>query len=384
MKIAIVGADVLTSTGWVKDSTVLIEEGVFASVERLSIPKDAVEINASGLQMLPGIVDIHGDAFERSICPRVGTSFSLPIAIAENERNLIAAGITTFFYSITNSYEPGLRSQDTARNIINFITGERKKNLLADGRIHIRHEKANTEGYDELCDWIETGKVHLLSLNDHLPFPGDEKKKARHLNSLQRRLKISEQELKKILALAQTRREKGARQTEQLVDLAHKHNIPLASHDDDTLEKVMLSAKRQVTISEFPTTTELASKARHNGASVLMGAPNLVRGGSHLGNMSVIEAVESKVIDCLCSDYHYPSLFHAPFILSELGLMPFEEAWELVSIRPAIAAKIDDRKGKIAPGFDAYFVLVQPNNPFSSAINSVYVAGVEVARYSQI
>lgn len=120
-----------------------------------------------------------------------------------------------------------------------------------------------------------------------------------------------------------------------------------------------------------------------------MGAPNLVRGSSHVGYMSVAEAAKNDVLDCLCSDYHYPSLFHAPFKLAELGLMPFETAWTLVASRPATAAGISDtcgtlreHKGKIAPSLDADFLLISPNNSLPSAIASVYVTGQEVARYS--
>jgi alpha-D-ribose 1-methylphosphonate 5-triphosphate diphosphatase len=107
--------------------------------------------------------------------------------------------------------------------------------------------------------------------------------------------------------------------------------------------------------------------------------------------MSVADAVQNGVLDALCSDYHYPSLFHAPFKLAELGLMAFEQAWELVSLLPATAAGIGDsptsssntsRKGRIAIGWDADFLLITPGNSLSSAITAVYVAGQEVAHYS--
>ena len=151
---AIQGADVLTSLGWLKDTTVVIEEGRFVSIEPLTSPKGATLVDARGLQMLPGIIDLHGDAFERMISPRPGISFPLPMAIAENDCNLIAAGITTFFYSITDSYEPGLRSREMARQIIEFIGEKNQQSLSCDSRIHIRHEQANIERHEELCGWL--------------------------------------------------------------------------------------------------------------------------------------------------------------------------------------------------------------------------------------
>ena len=331
--------------------------------------------------MLPGIIDLHGDAFERMICPRPGVNFPLPIAIADNDRNLLASGITTFYCSITDSYEPGLRSRESARKLIDFILGIGKQILNCNHRIHIRHEEANIAGHQELCDWLGSGCVQILSINDHLPPPGNQKRFSRYLNSVKQRSSMSIEEIEQLITQVTERRHEGYAQLEQLVDLAHTYGISLASHDDDTPEKVALSEQRQVAIAEFPANVDLAAKSREYGAAVLMGAPNLVRGGSHLGLMSVAEAVKHNVLDCLCSDYHYPSLFYAPFKLKELGLMSFEQAWSLVSSRPAASVKISDRKGKIAPGLDADFLLVAPDHPLPSAIASVYVVGKEVARY---
>ncbi|MDZ7954240.1 alpha-D-ribose 1-methylphosphonate 5-triphosphate diphosphatase [Nostoc sp. DedQUE09] len=384
-KIAIQGANVLTSDGWLEDATVLIEDGQFTSIDQASSPNGFHLVNAQGLQMLPGIIDLHGDAFERMICPRPGVNFPLPIAIADNDRNLLASGITTFYCSITDSYEPGLRSRDSARGLIDFILGAGKQVLNCNHRIHIRHEEANIAGHQELCDWMVSGRVHILSINDHLPPPGNQKRLSRYLNSVRQRSSMSIEEIEELINQVTERRHEGDVQIEQLVGLAHTYGIPVASHDDDTPEKVILSQKRRVAIAEFPATVDLAAKSREYGAAVLMGAPNLVRGGSHLGLMSVAEAVKNNVIDCLCSDYHYPSLFYAPFKLQELGLMSFEQAWSLVSSQPAEAAGISDQKGKIAPGLDADFLLISPDNPLPSAIAvgiaSVYVTGQEVARY---
>lgn len=379
-KFAIEGADVLTSKGWVKNATVIIENGKFTSIETTHSVK-LPTILAKGLLMLPGIVDIHGDAFERAIAPRPGVRFPLAMAILENDRSLIAAGITTFFYSITDSYEPGLRSRDTAREIIDFVLGEGKKSLKANSKIHIRHEQANTDKYDELCDWLKQGKVHLLSLNDHLPPAGDEYKLNRHLNSLRRRHKMTDGELHELIETALGNKDRGLAQIEALVSLAHQYQIAIASHDDDTEAKVELSAKRGVSIAEFPATVEIAAKSKDYSASVLMGAPNLIRGGSHVGWMSVEAAAKAGVVDCLCSDYHYPSLFHAPFKLTEMGIMDFEQAWKLVSTYPAKAAGIGDNKGSIAVGWDADFLLVKSDCSYPNAIASVYVAGKEVVKF---
>ena len=380
-KIAIEGVDVLTPKGWETDTTVLIENGRFVNIKR-TVDKDGYrQVKAKGLQMFPGIVDLHGDAFERMICPRPGVNIPLPMAMIENDRNLLAAGITTYFCSITDSYEPGLRSRETARNLIDFITKEGKNTLRCNHLIHIRHELTNTIGHEELCTWLEGNHIHLLSINDHLPPLEDRTKWRRHIGSLRQRATISNQEIIEMLTELQEHRQEGSLQVEQLVELAHIYNIPVASHDDDSEEKVALSKRRRMAIAEFPANVDLASQERKFGAAVLMGAPNLLRGGSHVGYMSVAEAVRHGVVDCLCSDYHYPSLFHAPFKLYTEGLMSLEHAWELVSSCPAEAVGLGNRKGKIAPGYDADFLLIHPHNPLPSSIASVYVHGKEVARY---
>lgn len=380
-KIALQGADVLTPTGWIQQATVLVEDGRFTQIDHVSKPSGFVSIDVTGLQMLPGIVDIHGDAFERMICPRPGITFPLEIALTENDRALLAAGITTFYYSITDSFEPGLRSREMARQLMSMILSD-SSDLNVESRIHIRHEQSNTDDYEELCDWLENGKIHLLSLNNHLPDATDDETLARYTKGLQQRIKLSQPEIRSLIESAMARQAAGLQQIEHLVEQAHRLHIPVASHDDESEADVALSAQRQVAIAEFPASMALAAQSRRYGAAVLMGAPNLIRGGSHVGYMSAAAAAQAGVLDCLCSDYHYPSLFHAPFKMAEMGLMSFEESWKLVSTHPAQAAGIADRKGAIAPGLEADFLLVKLGRALPSAISAVYVKGQEVARYA--
>ncbi|WP_235678278.1 alpha-D-ribose 1-methylphosphonate 5-triphosphate diphosphatase [Cylindrospermopsis curvispora] len=380
-KIAIQGVKILTSRGWIEEGTVLIEDEIFTSINQCEVPHGFKIVNGQGLQMLPGIIDLHGDAFERMICPRPGINIPLSIAMVENDRNLLASGITTFYCSITDSYEPGLRSRQTASHIIEFILGPGKEFLKSNHRIHIRHEEANVLGHDELCEWLHTGRIDILSINDHLPSTPEEKRWYRYLNSIKQRTSLSLEEITQLVMQVREKRHQGEEQIETLIKIAQERNIPLASHDDDTPEKVALSQKRGVAIAEFPANVELAAQCQAHGASVLMGAPNLVRGGSHLGLMSVVTSIKSQVIDCLCSDYHYPSLFYSPFKIAEEGLMSFEQAWSLVSSKPAAAARIGHRKGQITPGLDADFLLISPDLPVLSSIVSVYVLGKEVVHY---
>ncbi|MEO0410163.1 MAG: alpha-D-ribose 1-methylphosphonate 5-triphosphate diphosphatase, partial [Cyanobacteria bacterium P01_A01_bin.135] len=199
-----------------------------------------------------------------------------------------------------------------------------------------------------------------------------------YTQGLRQRLKLSEAEILTLLKTAASRQEEGLAQFEALVQRCHQLGIPVASHDDETEEDVTKSRERGVAIAEFPASIPLAQQSRAYGAAVLMGAPNLVRGGSHVGYMSVAEAAQAQVLDCLCSDYHYPSLFHAPFLLADKGLMPFDQAWKCVSEYPARAVKLGEQKGKIAPGYDADFLLLTPGVSLPSGIRAVYIAGQPV------
>jgi alpha-D-ribose 1-methylphosphonate 5-triphosphate diphosphatase len=381
MKLAIQAVTVLTPQGWLPDATVLISEGRFEAITQTPTPSGYPTLVARGLHLLPGIVDIHGDAFERMICPRPGVNFPLEMALMENDRALLAAGVTTFYYSITDSFEPGLRSRATARNLLRAIQDELKFHLKVNSYIHIRHEQSNTDDFDEFCDWLAQGQVQLLSLNDHLPPTVDEETLHRYTKGLRQRIKLSDSEIHQLIRAALERRPLGQTQIEKLVQQAHTCGVPLASHDDETPADVTRSVQRQVAIAEFPAQVPLAAQLRAQGIAVLMGAPNLMRGGSHVGYMSVAAAAAAGVVDCLCSDYHYPSLLHAPFKLAEMNLLPLAEAWPLISTYPAQAARIGHQTGAIAPGLNADCLLMDMNLPPAVGLKAVYVKGEKVVDY---
>lgn len=374
----ITGATVMTPSGLVPDTTVTIEDGLIATVGGAVRGQT---VAGEGLLLLPGIIDLHGDAFERALSPRPGTILPVPLALAENDAWLLAAGITTSFCSITDSYEPGLRSRATSRQLIEHLHGSDALPLACDTRVHLRHEVCLTEGHEELMSWLDKGWVDLLSTADHLPNQDDARKQQRYRNALSRRLAMDDQAVNRLIAETSAQRELGRRQEREMAEQALLLGIPLASHDDDSHEAVLTSLGRGVAICEFPATAAIARLARSGGATVLMGAPNWVRGGSHLGLLSVAEAIDAGVVDALCSDYHYPSLFHAPFLLDRRQVMSLPCAWDLVSLRPARAAGMRS-KGRIAPGYAADLLLVDGWTHDLPCLASVFVAGREVARYS--
>ncbi|MDF1747300.1 MAG: alpha-D-ribose 1-methylphosphonate 5-triphosphate diphosphatase [Alphaproteobacteria bacterium] len=331
--------------------SIVFQGGKIAEITDHTMVADHV-IDGSSMTLLPGIVDLHGDAFEREIAPRPGVAFPLDLAIEANDTTLISNGVTTFFYSITDGFEPGVRSRETVQGLINIIEAKRPT-LRSDSRLHIRHETAATDGHDELLDWIKSRRIDLLSLNDHLPPVGNEAKINRYVDGALRRVKMPADEMLALIHARQDQRGLGEAQVLDLAAAAHEVGLTLASHDERTDEDAAQAARLKVGICEFPLTERCAELAVGRGAAVVMGAPNLVRGGSHIGGTSVRDEVAAGRVTVLVSDYYYPALLRAPFMLAELDICSLADAWQLVSGNPARAAGLAGVKGEIAVGADA-------------------------------
>ncbi len=352
MELRIDGGQVLRD-GTLTPGTVGIREG------HIDAPApSARSIDAAGLLVLPGIVDLHGDAFERQIQPRPGVDFPMPLAVAETEAQLLANGITTAFQGVTLSWEPGLRSAATWSALLDALDAARP-GTLCDMRVHMRWEAFNLDALDMAVADIEAGRVHLLAFNDHTP------------NILRRAAdpvtaaKYSERANMTAPAFRAVAEAVAARAAEvpaarhRIAAAARVAGLPMASHDDDTVEARdgfrILGAR----ICEFPMAEPVARAAVAAGDWVAMGSPNVVRGGSHLGWASAAAMAEAGLCRILTSDYFYPALAQAPFVLAGRGVLDLPSAWALVSAHPAEAAGLHDR-GTLSPGKRADLVLVEP------------------------
>ena len=311
--------------------------------------------DATGLLVLPGIVDLHGDAFERQLQPRPGVDMPTEVALADTEAQLLANGITTAFHGLTLSWEHGLRGIEAWRRWLQALDARRAL-AACDMRVHLRWEAFNLPALDEALDDIAAGRVHLLAFNDHTP-------------SIMRRLPdpveaavYSKRSGLGGAAFATLAHEAHGRSGEvpaaldRIAEAARAAGLPMASHDDDTVATRAAFRARGARICEFPMTKGVAEAARAAGDSVAMGSPNVLRGRSHLGWAGAAEMVLAGLCDVLVSDYYYPALLQAPFILAQRGV-PFGEAWATVSANPARAAGLPDR-GTLAAGCRADLVLV--------------------------
>jgi alpha-D-ribose 1-methylphosphonate 5-triphosphate diphosphatase len=349
----ITGGRVLLRSDGEQTVDVTLEDGRIAALGRAG---GGAAFDARGLLVLPGIVDIHGDAFERQLQPRPGVGFAADIALHDTEAQLLANGITTAFHGATLSWEPGLRSLSAWRALLDALES---RSWTCDMRVHMRWEAYNLEALDTALADITAGRVHLLAFNDHTP-PILKKIKDPVAGA-----KYSDRAGMKLDAFRSLAEQVGARAAdvpaalERLAAAARAAGLPMASHDDETIETRRAFRERGARICEFPMAEEVGQEARRAGDWVVMGCPNVVRGGSHLGWASAARMAEAGICTVLSSDYYYPAMLRAAFVLAGREVLDLPRAWALISANPAAAAGLADR-GAIAEGLRADLVLVDP------------------------
>lgn len=350
--LAISGGRVLLDDGW-DETDLLLDAGRIAAI---GSTHGAPAIDATGLLVLPGLVDIHGDAFERQIQPRPGVDFPASLALADTEAQLLANGITTAYLGVTLSWEPGLRSVEAWRVLLEAMAA-RAADAVCDMRVHLRWEACNLDALAMACADIAAGRVHLLAFNDHTPSilhkVADPVLGAKYADR-------AGMALDDFRALAQ-RIACGSDGAQDGIDTiaraARAAGLPMASHDDDTVAARDTFRELGARICEFPMAEAVAEAARAAGDAVVMGSPNVVRGRSHLGWASAARLAEAGLCTVLASDYFYPAMLRAPFILAARGVLDLAAAWRLVSANPAAACGLADR-GVIATGRRADLLLV--------------------------
>jgi alpha-D-ribose 1-methylphosphonate 5-triphosphate diphosphatase len=276
-------------------------------------------IDAAGLLVLPGIVDIHGDAFERQMMPRPGVHFALDLALLESDRQAVSNGITTF-HGVTWSWEPGLRDADNARSLLATIERLRSE-LAADTRFHLRHETYNLDAEEEIAGWLAQRRIHLLAFNDHMT--AALKTDVRMVE----RAGVSREQFDRVVERVHRRRDEVPASITRLAAAATLHGVALLSHDDVSPAQRRWYRSLGCRVAEFPTTFETAQEAAASGDDIVFGAPNVVRGGSHVGHTDAREMIACGLCSVLASDYYYPAPLLAAFRLVTSGTLALEQAW---------------------------------------------------------
>jgi alpha-D-ribose 1-methylphosphonate 5-triphosphate diphosphatase len=342
--------------GGLMRADIAMADGTIAAVDGAPAG-DALRLDASGLLVLPGLVDIHGDAFERHIMPRPKVAFDIDLALRDADRALLASGITTAFHGVTWSWEPGLRSAENARALLAAIERLRPE-FGADTRFHLRHETFNLDAEPEILDWLAAGRVGVLAFNDHTEGTLKTRHRPDKVGKMVERSGLSAEGFADLVERVYARKSEVPDSLGRLAAAARAAGVPMLSHDDMTPDMRRWFRELGVTVAEFPIDEATAREAAAHGEPIVFGAPNVVRGGSHTGCPAAEAMVRAGLCTILASDYYYPALALAPFLLARRGAATFADAWRLVSQGPAHALGLSDR-GVIAPGMRADIVLVE-------------------------
>jgi alpha-D-ribose 1-methylphosphonate 5-triphosphate diphosphatase len=368
-------ARVVFPTEVVEDIAVLIEDGRIAAIDP-NDTKDAKIIDLSGRILIPGMIDLHCDALEKEIEPRPNVYFPLDFACAQADKRNAVAGITTVFHALSfANHELGVRNNAFAAEIARAVHAWRLHALI-DNRVHVRYEVTDETAPPVLRDLIEKGDAHLISFMDHSPGQGQFRDVEAYREYLARTYKTDADALDTILTRKLEAAQGAMERMKSLAEQARIHNVSIASHDDDSPDKIATVQALGAVISEFPINLETARAARENGLATLFGAPNILRGKSQSGNMRALDAVSSGVADCLCGDYSPAALLPSIMRLPSLTDISLCQAVAMVTVNPARAAGLSDR-GEITIGKRADLVAVKMLGSLPQA-EKVWVGGEPV------
>lgn len=371
----VVLADRVIERGWVA-----IADGRIAEFGEGDAPKASVD--AGGDLIMPGLIELHTDHLEMHYVPRPKVFWDPIAAVISYDGQLATSGITTVLDSLRVWREDGAEEVDGRAGILaQAITTARDGNLLrAEHFLHLRCEIPMPSVVEEAMELIDRPDIRLMSLMDHTPGQRqfrDEKKLREYYRGKGAGMTDAELDalFEKRFAYQKTYAAKNMR---DIVALAHKYEIPLASHDDTTEENVADAIQDRVSVAEFPTTIEAARGLHQAGIGILMGAPNVVRGGSHSGNIAAVDLAREGLLDILSSDYIPSSLLMAALQLPQrVPAIDLASAVRTVTKAPAEAVGLSDR-GEIATGKRADLIRVHVAGDVP-VVRSVWREGERVA-----
>jgi alpha-D-ribose 1-methylphosphonate 5-triphosphate diphosphatase len=342
------------------DGTVVVRDGRIVDVSEGR--SHAAGVDLEGDYLVPGLVELHTDNMEKHFSPRPGVKWPAVPAVMAHDTQIAAAGITTVFDSLSLGDVRGDtdRVQNRTRMVEAICEVSERRMTRAEHRLHLRCEVTPDDAIEAVDRWIDLPLVGLLSVNDHTPgqrqFLDPSKLKQYYMG----KFAMTEPQFEEFHARAlELHGRNAAKHRREIVSRAQARALPIASHDDATAEHVREAVRNGMTIAEFPTTHEAAEASHEAGLAVLVGAPNLVLGGSHSGNIAAIDLISAGRADILSSDYVPASLMEAVFKLpaSDIGVT-LPQAVRLASLNPARAVGLNDR-GEIAPRHRADLVRVR-------------------------
>lgn len=341
--------------------TLVVEEGIITAVDR-GLTRVPEAIDCEGDHVLPGLVELHTDNLEKHVMPRPGVRWPTMAATLSHDAQIVASGVTTVFDALTlGEIVEGSDRLHNLKGMVGAVVNGVGRNLTrARHYLHLRCEVSYDDLESLLLPLIDEPLVRLVSMMDHAPGQRQFKDLDAYARYYRDSFHLDEEAFQRLVERhASSSREHAAAHRKTVAEICRERNLPMASHDDATPEHVEESVALGIRIAEFPTTTEAARLSHEKGLAVMMGAPNLVRGQSHSGNVSAMEMAEAGALDILSSDYMPSSLLLAVLKLWRVAGWHLPKAVALVSANPARAAGLSRlgllREGKIGDAIRVRF-----------------------------
>lgn len=340
------------------EGSVLVKDGLISDI---SAGSSHLGENFEGDYLIAGLVELHTDHLEQHYSPRPGVTWNKTAAIQAHDAQVASSGITTVFDCLRlGSDEDGGFARGEMREMADAIEKAQSENRLrADHLLHLRCEVASSDVLEHFEDFENDPQVKLISLMDHSPGQRQFQTMDQYIVFYQKKRGLSDEVFKAFIDRRVAASAKySSKHRDYLSEQCLQRGITIASHDDATHAHVDEAISHGVKLAEFPTSVEAAKASHGAGMSVLMGAPNIVRGKSHSGNIAARDLAELDVLDVLSSDYVPFSLLYAPFLLADqVDGMTLPKALSMVTATPARTVGLSDR-GRIATGLRADIIRV--------------------------
>lgn len=369
------------------EGSLAMEGGAIADLGSRSMLNGTAH-DLEGDYLIPGLLELHTDHLEQHYAPRPRVRWNPQAAVQAHDAQIAASGITTVFDALRLGMDEDANttSDDMIKLAKAIETGNKENRLRADHFIHLRCEVSAPDVMQGWAKFDSNTTVRLASLMDHTPGQRQFTKIEYYKAYYQGKTGISDADFE---IFVQKRSERAALYADKhrraIADAAAERGIMLASHDDATIDHVAESVDHGVHVAEFPTTVEAAEASHNQGLAVLMGAPNIVRGGSHSGNVAAADLAELGTLDVLSSDYIPFSMIQAVFMMADEAssgerTKPLHETVRLVTANPARAMSMDDR-GQLEIGRRADLVQVRWQDGVAGGVpvvRAVWREGVRV------
>jgi alpha-D-ribose 1-methylphosphonate 5-triphosphate diphosphatase len=353
-----------------------MDNGIIRSVDR-GTTSVASAVDWAGDWLLPGLVELHTDNLEKHLVPRPGVLWNAHSAMTVHDAQCSAAGITTVLDSVVigNMDQGGARCQTQHTSIAAMHQCRDEGLMRVEHLLHLRCELAAPDILEVFHQYAEDPLLKLVSVMDHTPGQRQWRDLKSYRRYAERNTFFSDESFAAMIAQRQADQQAySVPHRRAIIAASQERGLPLASHDDTSPEDVQQAVAEGISMSEFPTTLMAAQAAREAGLLIIMGGPNMVKGGSHSGNVSAAELAQADLLDIFSSDYVPSSLLLATFMLAGLAGWTLPRAVRTVTLNPARAIGLSDR-GDIAVGQRADLVRVRMNRVGMPTVLETWLTG---------